>query len=98
MIGHLTLSCHLSRGNLIIFILLHNLFYKLGFIYGDYSLIDVAQKVGASFYMGDPELLLGTFWFLQQLIRVSIIAWIILKACKYLSIYLEFHIEYSFFL
>lgn len=67
----------------ILFILLHNLFYKLGFLNTEYSITDFLNKIVVSLYMGEPQLLLGTFWFLQQLIRVNIIAWLLLKTINY---------------
>ena len=67
----------------ILFILLHNLFYKLGILNTEYSITDFLNKIVVSLYMGEPQLLLGTFWFLQQLIRVNIIAWLLLKTINY---------------
>lgn len=39
--------------------------------------------------MVEYEYLLNPFWFLQQLIRVNIIAWVMIKICNYLSLSLS---------
>lgn len=67
----------------IIFILFHNLFYKCHFLYDDYSLKEIITKIALSIGMIDYEYLLNPFWFLQQLIRVNIIAWLLLKTINY---------------
>lgn len=69
----------------VLFILLHNFCYKINFLYDKYSCVDIYKKIMFSLVMGEPELLLGPFWFFQQLIRVNIIAWMILRICKYSS-------------
>lgn len=69
----------------VIFILLHNLFFSLSFEHGKYTWIEIFKKIILSGLMAEPEVLLGTFWFLQQLIRVSIIAWVLLWIYRYLS-------------
>ena len=74
----------------IIFILLHNLLFLAGFESTEYTWPETLKRILLSGLMAQSEDMLGTFWFLQQLIRVVIIGWIILKlhqtVCKKRSI------------
>ena len=63
----------------IIFILLHNLLFRLGIEVQEYTWIEALKKILLSGLMAESETLLGTFWFLQQLIRVVLMGWGILK-------------------
>ena len=63
----------------IIFILLHNLLFLAGFEATEYTWSEILKRILLSGLMAQSEDMLGTFWFLQQLIRVTIIGWIILK-------------------
>jgi fucose 4-O-acetylase-like acetyltransferase len=68
----------------IIFILLHNFFYECHFLQEEYSLNEIIKRIIFSFCMKDYEYMLNPFWFLQQLIRVNIIVWLLLKTIKFL--------------
>lgn len=63
----------------IVFILLHNLLFLAGFEATEYTWSEILKRILLSGLMAQSEDMLGTFWFLQQLIRVAIIGWIILK-------------------
>ena len=63
----------------IFFILLHNLLFLAGFEATEYTWSEILKRVSLSGLMAQSEDMLGTFWFLQQLIRVVIMGWIILK-------------------
>ena len=63
----------------IFFILLHNLLFLAGFEATEYTWSEILKRVSLSGLMAHSEDMLGTFWFLQQLIRVVIMGWIILK-------------------
>ena len=63
----------------IIFILLHNLLFRLGIEVQEYTWIEALKRILLSGLMAESETLLGTFWFLQQLIRVVLMGWGILK-------------------
>lgn len=68
----------------VVFIILHNLFYELHFLYDCYSLKEIVRRILCSVLMVEYEYLLNPFWFLQQLIRVNIIAWVMINICNYL--------------
>ena len=68
----------------IIFVLLHNLLFHIGIEDQEYTWIEILKRILLSGLMAESETLLGTFWFLQQLIRVVLIGWGILKLHQFI--------------
>ena len=63
----------------LIFLCLHNLFYKLNIYKLPYSFEDFALRILKIFTLTGSEQLLGGFWFLKELLYASIIAILSIK-------------------
>lgn len=63
----------------LIFLLFHNIFYKLGVYSNYYSLHNFKMKIFQIFTLTGSEQLLGGYWFLKELLYASIISILFLK-------------------
>lgn len=66
----------------LIFLLFHNILYKLGFYATEYSLTEYFKNAIRYITMMGSEQLLGGFWFLKELLIVSIICFSFIKLSK----------------
>ena len=69
----------------LIFLCLHNLFYKLNIYKLPYSFEDFAMRTFKIFTLTGSEQLLGGFWFLKELLYASIIAILSMKLITMLN-------------